>query len=135
MVFRMTKSQKNEREIFIYCIYMLILKWRGGSFDHSVTFEKFLARMKIRIFICLKNFTRMNIKYIRIKRSKRMNVRVNIRIENCMNIQIFIYFFLHSKKHARMSEYINIIFVTNVFVYLYIIVTLTLWPPLTTPWK
>ena len=54
----------------------------------SVTFEKFRHK-QISEYIRIKNYTNEYILYILITNLTQTNVRINIRIENCLNAQIY----------------------------------------------
>ena len=56
----------------------------------NVTFVKMLTQTNIRIYMYQKKLKRTNVWIYLYKKFTRMNVRINIRIENCTNIWIYL---------------------------------------------
>ena len=57
--------------------------------DQSVTFVKILIRMNVRIYSYQQNYTNEYPNIFILIFLTRTNVRISIRIENCMNIRIY----------------------------------------------
>ena len=94
--------------IIIFICFVFLSKFNLSWSECGIR-ENFDANEYPKIFVS-KNLHERISEYIRIKNFTRTNVRINICIENCMNIQIFVYF-LHSS--TLTHECPNISVLTN----------------------
>ena len=72
------------------CVAKVLDQKMFFSINQSVTFVKILIRMNVRIYSYQKNYTNEYPNIFILNFLTRTNVRISIRIENCMNIRIFV---------------------------------------------
>ena len=104
ITFSLQKYLKCVNSQFLYNLSKSLI-WNRNSPECDIR-ENFNTNKYPNIFIS-KNYLN---EYISITNSTQTNVRINICIENCMNIRIFVYF-LHS--NTLMHECPNIFVLTN----------------------